>query len=130
MTVARFRQAGGRFSSEPWDPSHANFRQRSEREFFEYMLMDTVYPPYLAQFDAATAIFAAIGRLLANGTSPAEIQGQVLMDALLTSSFEGVSGHVTFDTNGDRPVNFIVQQLMPGWDQVFSQNSSFVDIGS
>eukprot|EP00971_Amphidinium_carterae_P238942 4743013-Amphidinium_carterae.1 len=53
-------------------------------------------------FDACYAYAVAINALLRNGTDPSEIRGKALLEELKQVSFEGVSGLVAFNAQGDR----------------------------
>jgi len=53
-------------------------------------------------FDALYAATIAINNLLNAGKAPSEIQGLALLTAVRETTFEGVTGAVAFDQNGDR----------------------------
>ena len=128
MTVDKLVAVGG-FTSTAWDPSAAMINRRSERDFFEYMLAAR-YPPYMHMWDSATVVYSALGRLLNKSVAPENIKQKVLLDEILASDFEGVSGRVKFDANGDRTVEYLFKQLMPGQDfLVEKSNSTMVEIG-
>jgi len=66
---------------------------------------------YPLMFDAVTALIAAIGRMLAAGTPPGEISGSAYFGNISTIMFEGLSGNVAFDSNGDRLAPYLIRNL-------------------
>ena len=62
------------------------------------------------------------------GIAPAEVQGQLLLDEMYLSDFEGVTGRVILDEKGDRLLPYRFSQLMPGWDPIYTQNYTMFDI--
>ncbi len=51
-------------------------------------------------YDAATAIIKAVGQVVKNGKIPSDARAKVV-DAVQNTSFEGISGKVSFDQYGD-----------------------------
>ena len=68
-------------------------------------------------FDAAYAFVFAINALLNKGIPISEIKGQALLQELRITEFEGISGFVSFDSNGDRKtVAYEMENMQPeGW---------------
>ncbi|CAK9059196.1 unnamed protein product [Durusdinium trenchii] len=79
-------------------------------------------------FDACYAYALAVNELLNKGTPLAEIKGKKLLDQLLVTEFEGTSGFVSFDGNGDRrAAAFELENMQPdGWKLagIFSTSSN------
>jgi len=65
--------------------------------------MDVYYAPL---FDAGYTFVVAINNLLNRGLPPTEIFGEVLLQEIQATSFEGVSGSVQFNADGDRIVDY------------------------
>ena len=63
----------------------------------------TPYVPFT--YDAAIALAHGLDKLVHNRS--AKITADLLSEAIIKSSFEGVSGHVSFLSNGDRKCNDI-----------------------
>ena len=53
-------------------------------------------------FDAAYAFVIAINQLLRKGVAERNVRGQLLLEEIRQLVFQGVSGNVRFDANGDR----------------------------
>lgn len=84
------------------------------------VLSTDFYAPFA--FDATTAVLLGIGQLLSAGCPPEEVGGQRLQDAILHATFEGLTGSVSFDANGDRLGSYSILN--------FRQGRVVVDIGS
>ncbi|CAK9038961.1 unnamed protein product [Durusdinium trenchii] len=53
-------------------------------------------------FDAIFTFVMAINTLLNDGVPASEIKGEILLAQVKRTNFEGISGHVSFDQNGNR----------------------------
>ena len=70
-----------------------------------------LYEPFL--FDALYTFVIAISTLLNGGVSVDEIRGERLLNQLRRTEFEGISGFVSFDENGDRQASYELVNLHP-----------------
>ncbi len=71
----------------------------------------SLYEPFL--FDALYTFVIAINVLLNGGTPVEDIKGDLLLNQLRRTEFEGISGMVTFDENGDRQASYELVNLHP-----------------
>lgn len=65
-------------------------------------------------FDAAYTFFVAVNELLLQGVALQDIKDEVLLNKVRGVSFEGISGMVAFDKNGDRAASYQIQNAQPG----------------
>ncbi len=82
-------------------------------------------------FDAAYSFVLAVNALLNEGHAVSDIKGRLLLDRLKTIEFEGVSGNVKFDNNGDRLGSIFVVNVQSGREvnvAVFSASTGLVTI--
>ena len=79
--------------------------------FLDPELGISLYEPFL--FDALYTFVIAINVLLNGGTPVEDIKGDLLLDQLRRTEFEGISGMVTFDENGDRQASYELVNLHP-----------------
>lgn len=70
-----------------------------------------LYEPFL--FDALYTFLIAINQLLNGGYKVEEIKGETLLKQLRLTEFEGISGFVSFDENGDRQASYELVNLHP-----------------
>ncbi|CAE7395361.1 Grm2, partial [Symbiodinium sp. CCMP2592] len=59
-------------------------------------------PIAFCNFDSVYAYFIAINNLLHSGVDASEVRGRALLDEMSRLGFNGVSGDMSFDRNGDR----------------------------
>ena len=71
----------------------------------------SLYEPFL--FDALYTFVIAINVLLNGGTPVEDIKGELLLNQLRRTEFEGISGSVAFDENGDRQASYELVNLHP-----------------
>ena len=64
-------------------------------------------------FDAGYAAVNAINNLLNEGHEPTAIYGQLLLEEIQKVNFEGVSGQVTFNSQGDRSAPYELWNAQP-----------------
>ena len=130
LTVNKLLAVGARWTAKPFDPAAASVRERSEGERF-LTLSENTFIYNALMFDSTVAVLVAIGELLAKGVAPTEIRGRKLLDAMRATDFDGVSGHVRFDENGDRIAGFHLEQVFRKTHKVFLKMPvSFVPVAS
>eukprot|EP00445_Apocalathium_hangoei_P003277 CAMPEP_0203850168 /NCGR_PEP_ID=MMETSP0359-20131031/6613_1 /ASSEMBLY_ACC=CAM_ASM_000338 /TAXON_ID=268821 /ORGANISM="Scrippsiella Hangoei, Strain SHTV-5" /LENGTH=1503 /DNA_ID=CAMNT_0050766029 /DNA_START=36 /DNA_END=4547 /DNA_ORIENTATION=+ len=66
---------------------------------------------YSFWFDAVTAVLVGVGDLFAAGAAPEEVRGSKLRDAIFQARFEGLTGNIVFDGNGDRLGSYKIVNL-------------------
>ncbi|CAE8635377.1 unnamed protein product [Polarella glacialis] len=68
-------------------------------------------------FDAAYTFILAVNDLLSEGNSLTQIKGPVLLAKLKKARFEGVTGQVSFNTQGDRLASYhlVNMQSVAAW---------------
>jgi len=76
-------------------------------------------------FDAAYTFIIAANSLMNEGVQLADISGTALLDAMLTAQFEGLTGNVSFDSNGDRMASL---QLL-NYQVHSAESSQWVHVG-
>ncbi|CAE8715623.1 unnamed protein product [Polarella glacialis] len=64
-------------------------------------------------FDAAYTFVLAVNDLLNEGNSLAQIKGPVLLAKLKKASFEGITGQVSFNAEGDRLASYQLVNMQP-----------------
>eukprot|EP00435_Cladocopium_sp_Y103_P065459 s567_g27.t1 len=64
-------------------------------------------------FDACYTFIFAINTLLHAGTALTDIKGQTLLDQVKITQFEGISGPVSFNANGDRLASYELLNQRP-----------------
>lgn len=82
-------------------------------------------------FDAAYLFVLAVNALLNEGHAISNIKGRLLLDKLKSIEFEGVSGYVKFDSNGDRLGSMLVVNVQRGREvnvAVFNASTGLVTI--
>lgn len=83
----------------------------------------TFLEKYKAEFDLDGNAFAALGYdsafIMANAIEQAEsTDSQAIIDALQASEFDGVTGHITFDENGDPIKSVAVTKFVDGQSEL------------
>ncbi|CAE8646997.1 unnamed protein product [Polarella glacialis] len=107
--------ASSRYNFDKLKVSLDSMRVRKvDDSFFSNTDLMMLEDPFL--FDAAYTFVLAVNELLNEGKSLAQINGPVLLAKLKTNSFEGISGQVNFNADGDRlaSYNLINMQPAPG----------------
>ena len=79
--------------------------------------------PFL--FDAAYSFVTVIDKMLKSGTPKKDIHGVALHEALMDTHFEGISGVVTFNKQGDRLASYELWVTLVGETEVFTQVGEF-----
>eukprot|EP00971_Amphidinium_carterae_P147577 2924643-Amphidinium_carterae.1 len=102
-------------------PADASAPMLTEAEFADASTMDAMIP-YL--FDAGYTFVNAINNMLNNGTAPTAILGKPLLDEVKRTNFEGISGIVTFNEDGDRSAEYELKNLQSMARRLTSTNST------
>lgn len=79
-------------------------------------------------FDAAYTFINAANELLKAGKRMSEIRGETLLNEVKRTTFEGISGEVAFDEQGDRVGQYTVQNYRP--DMNHSNTLKFITIAT
>ncbi|CAE8582168.1 unnamed protein product [Polarella glacialis] len=118
--------ASSRYNLDKLKVSLDSMRVRKvDDSFFSNTSLMQLEEPFL--FDAAYTFLLAVNDLLNEGKSLAQINGPVLLAKLKTASFEGISGHVSFNADGDRLASYhlINMQPAPGGGRALVVNGMF-----
>eukprot|EP00930_Biecheleria_cincta_P025921 TRINITY_DN18371_c0_g3_i1.p1 TRINITY_DN18371_c0_g3~~TRINITY_DN18371_c0_g3_i1.p1 ORF type:complete len:1350 (+),score=150.42 TRINITY_DN18371_c0_g3_i1:569-4051(+) len=86
--------------------------QKLDDSFFTDTKSLKLEDPFI--FDAAFTFVIAANSLLNRGKRLSEIGGEVLLEEVYKTSFEGISGNVSFNEAGDRLASYELLNMQPG----------------